>query len=463
MGVIPLGLGDWELRSEDILRIKARNVYLIDSPASPDNVSRIVRPSLSPFLDISTDPIRGFWYEAGSIGDRWLIVHGEKIAVGTVGHSVIELGTLPGSGYTDFASVKSRALVVRDGIAYFTDGVTLGAAVSMPLGEEVESVTSINNYFLLTVKDSDTFYWILPDETTVDPFDFATAERSPDPLKAVRVIFDEIWFLGYRGPEVWQATGDSDIPFTRINGRVYDEGCESFTTVASVLKNSLPALIWVTPNRTVTLAQGQVARISNISVEELLETATNLRAWPFRTKKSDFYILCADEFTLAYNIQRNEWYRWDTYGYDFWRANLSVQAGTEIYVGDALTGKVWRLANEGFDDTDTPIVKEVVGLVLNPGDPAPCHAVNLRMNAGWTGSYVEPELIELIMSDNLGATWADPIPVSVGLKGEYELEVEWRSLGPIFPPGRVFRFRHTGRSRLRIDYAVLNPGMKDGE
>lgn len=458
MANIPLGTGDWELRSEDISRVRVRNMYLIENPSAVDGISRITRPSLAPYKDIDLGPVTALWQQSGAIGDKWLIVSDSILYTQDTDGTVTEIGVVPGTGYCDFAATKSRVIFACDGTAYSTDGATL-TTVNMPEGLSVESVASINGYFILTVKDGDKFFWIDPLEIDPDPLDFATAERSPDPLKAVRVIFDEIWFCGIDGPEVWSTTADSEAPFQRINGRVYSEGCETFATNVAVLKNSLPALIWVTPNRSVVLAQGQVKRISNPSVEELLAGTSNLRAWPFRTKKSDFYVLTTADFTLVFNIQRDEWYRWDSYDYAFWRAHLGTQIGVDVYAADAILGKIWKLETDGFDNVDTPIVKELTGVVLNPGNPQPCFSVNIRVNSGWVGDYRQPEPLELFVSDDLGVTWSTPSQEATGAAGKYKTDVQYRSLGSISRPGRAFRFRHTDLSRLRIDGATLNEGM----
>ncbi len=463
MTIIPIGSGDWELPSEDISRIKLRNMYLIENPMSPDEIGRITRPSLELFQEIGADAIKAIWWQPGSIENRWLIVAGETLYARSPSGSADAIGTLPGDTYCDFAADPDRVLIARNGLVFFTDGLTYLDSVEMPDDLPVESVSGINGYFLLSILDSDRFYWIEPGESTVDPLNFATAERAPDPIKAIRVIFDEIWFAGQSGPEVWTTTGDAEAPFQRINGRVYSEGCENLATVAIVLKDSLPALIWVTPQRSVVLAQGQVGKISNVSVEDLLETAENLRAWAFRTKKSDFYILSTDEFTLVFDIQRRQWYRWDSYDLGYWRAHLGIQDGPNVYAGDAVTGRLWRLATNGFDDEDTPIVKELTGLVLNPGDPVPCYKVSVRVNSGYAVEYETPEPLELFLSDDLGVTWSSAIQVSMGETGQYLTDVEFRSLGNISFPGRLFRLRHTDKSRLRVDYMTMNEGMEDDD
>ena len=132
MSIIPLGTGDWELPSEDISRVKVRNMYLIENPMSPDEISRVTRPSLQGLRTVGSDPIKALWRQSGAIENRWLIVSGETLYARSTDGTVIEVGSLPGSGYCDIAADKTRALVARDGLAYFTDGVTLEAPVEMP-------------------------------------------------------------------------------------------------------------------------------------------------------------------------------------------------------------------------------------------------------------------------------------------------------------------------------------------
>src|SRR6185369_11380466 len=68
------------------------------------------------------------------------------------------------------------------------------------------------------------FFWINPGETTVDPLDFATAERAPDPVLQVIVFGDQFWLPGTDTTEVWYFTGNVDSPVARMQGVVFDRG-----------------------------------------------------------------------------------------------------------------------------------------------------------------------------------------------------------------------------------------------
>lgn len=115
------------------------------------------------------------------------------------------------------------------------------------------------------------FYWINPGEITIDPLNFATAERSPDPVISVRVIGDQFWLLGTNSTEVWYPTGDPTgiTPFSRVQGRLFDNGIFGGTDVAVRDK-----LILVDNDGVVYLiADGGPQRISDSSIEERMRDA----------------------------------------------------------------------------------------------------------------------------------------------------------------------------------------------
>lgn len=75
------------------------------------------------------------------------------------------------------------------------------------------------------------FFWIDPGETTIDPLDFATAERAPDPISEVVVFGDQFWLPGDSTTEVWYFTGNEDSPVLRVQGVVFDRGAWPGTAV----------------------------------------------------------------------------------------------------------------------------------------------------------------------------------------------------------------------------------------
>lgn len=451
--IIPLGVNDSVLTSEDISRIRLRNMYLMENPFSPDKICRISRPTLTVEASFTGGRINGVWQQEGSINDKWLILSGSDLYSYT-GGTATYLGVIPGTGEAKFAGNIVKALIVRDGLVYSTNGSNL-LSVAMPDSVLVESVACIDSVFLLSVKDDQVFYWLKPTETTPDPLSFASAERTPDPIKAIAIASDEIWFLGGASVEVWQSTGNQDAPYQRIAGRVYTEGCADRDTVCQSSYNGYPCIMWVTDKRTVVLAQGSPSKVSNATIEEALRDAIDLKAWMFRSNKNTFYVLSSTEWTYVFDLDMKTWSRWDSFGYGYWRAQNGLQVADHVYAGDTETGTLWRL-EEGPSDNGDPVIREVSGFVNLQANHQPCDSINVRVNSGWSDSYlVEPNL-EMRFSDDYGVTWSDYYQISLGSMGQYYKDVTIRSLGRMYRPGREFEFRFSELDRFRLDYATIN-------
>lgn len=455
MVTIPLGYAEGGSQEENISHIRLRNMYLTENRLSPDKLSRLTRPSLQEYKVIDQSPIYGIWYQNGTLDDIWLVVAGENLyKVDPVNVTVTLIGDLPGTEYCFFAGTPDRVLILRNGIAYSTDGDTI-TPVIMPDDRLVGSVATIDGSFILGVLGTQRFYWIKPGETDPDPLSFASAERTPDSLVSINVVSDELWFLGSSGVEVWQTTGNLDLPYQRIPGRVYGEGCAANGTACVANYESVPCLLWVSEKRSVMLAQGSPTRISTKYVEEQLRSAENLRAWVFRYNRHDFYVISYDTGTVVYDLTTQSWSKWDSFGVPSWRAHLGIQINEKVYAGDSVSGIIWELV-DGVSDNGDPIVREVSGFLLEQGFGTVCNSVNLRINTGWSPEYTETPELEMRFSDDYGFSWSNYIPANIGSKGNYEYDVVWRSLGTYNRPGREFQFRFSGLAKLRIDYATMN-------
>jgi len=112
------------------------------------------------------------------------------------------------------------------------------------------------------------FWWIDPGETTIDPLNFATAERAPDPILSIVVFGDQFWLPGTATTEVWYFTGNIDAPVLRLQGVTFDRG--TWEGTALPVKESM---IIVDSDGGVFQIAGGIARISNPSVEERIREA----------------------------------------------------------------------------------------------------------------------------------------------------------------------------------------------
>jgi hypothetical protein len=117
------------------------------------------------------------------------------------------------------------------------------------------------------------FFWIDPGETVIDPLDFATAERAPDPISGVIVFSDQFWLPGSNTTEAWYFTGNDDAPVLRLQGVVFDRGAWEGTAVQ--VKDSM---IIVDNEGAVFQISGGAKRISRPDIEERIRKAIQYQA-----------------------------------------------------------------------------------------------------------------------------------------------------------------------------------------
>lgn len=155
-----------------------------------------------------------------------------------------------------------------------TSGGELAGVTSIPTPEGVGvlDVATLNNFVFVVPAQGEglngRFYWIEPGELTIDPLNFATAERSADAINSIRVFNDQFWLMGQNSTEVWYMTGDPDVPVQRLQGVVFDRGIHQGTAVQ--VKDSIVA---VDSFGGVFVIQGGEKRISTPDIEEVLRRA----------------------------------------------------------------------------------------------------------------------------------------------------------------------------------------------
>lgn len=203
--------------------------------------------------------------------------------------AVTEHPSVMATGYTaNIMPVRAKiAGVVGNNIAVTENGaalawdnptLTLGGTgtvtqVYMPEDIGVIDVAVIQSHVIVIPAQEDgfqgRFYWIEPGETTVDPLNFATAERSPDGVYGVQVFGDQFWLPGESTTEVWYVTGDSSAPMRRVQGVVFDRG--SWENTAKAIHETM---VVVDADGGVFLIKGGAPqRVSTPDIEEEIRKA----------------------------------------------------------------------------------------------------------------------------------------------------------------------------------------------
>lgn len=120
------------------------------------------------------------------------------------------------------------------------------------------------------------FFWIDPGETVIDPLDFATAERAPDPISEVVVFGDNFWLPGDVTTEVWRFTGNEDSPVLRTQGVIFDRGAWPGTAIQ--VKESMIIVENTTGGVFQISGAGGLKRISRPDIEERIREAIQYQA-----------------------------------------------------------------------------------------------------------------------------------------------------------------------------------------
>lgn len=164
--------------------------------------------------------------------------------------------------------------VWEDGATLANGGLEQLRQAQMPDDLGAISVGHINSYVIVIpvqaedIGTNGRFYWIHPGETSVDPLDYATAERSPDKLHQVIVFSDMFWLMGEKTTEPWVTTGNTAAPMQRYRSILFDRG--SLEGTAIQVKDSL---IVTDQDGAVFQIKGGLNRISNPQIEERIRLA----------------------------------------------------------------------------------------------------------------------------------------------------------------------------------------------
>jgi len=143
--------------------------------------------------------------------------------------SAITVGS--GGDSITFTIVGGTALSVTGSGTLQNGGIQTLLGCTMPNGVAPGSITQVSSYVMVAQANSQEFFWVNPGETTIDPFNFASKESSPDPIISMRAVGDQVLIMGSKSTENWYATGNLAAPFAPIEGRVYARGVIAGTPV----------------------------------------------------------------------------------------------------------------------------------------------------------------------------------------------------------------------------------------
>lgn len=419
------------------------------------------RPGLTLFATCGAGPIRAIFRKEGVLSGDFIVVSGTSLYRVTVAGTVTQLGTsgaIPGTGRVSIAGNATRVYLANGTGLYTSTGSGAPSAVTFPDGAGVASVAYINGYFLFVRTGSQAFYWLIPGSTTIDALDFASAENSPDALLAIVNYSDELWMFGASTVEVFDPTGDSEFPFMRTVGKLFNLSCTNKDTIAVADMS----LLWVGENgstggRMVYLGGDVPIRVSDNHIEELLNAATaaSLRGWAFGIDGHIFYALSIGTETVVYDLATKVWTNFQSPGLSEWRAHLGASRGDGKVIGaDSVDGRLWLLDTASNKDGTEVFTRQWSARHAVRGEAPACARVALQMTVGNAAGALEP-FVSISYSDDDGETFTTPWDASLGTTGQTRRVVEWRQLGDMEGDYRDFRFSLDDDVRVVIRSGVI--------
>lgn len=418
------------------------NMFVEKTPADEAGVVLIDRPGLSSHSSAGAGPVTGVFAQDGVFSGDLFRVSGGVLYRGTT-----SIGTIAGGGPVSFAAGASDELAVCAGASiYRYDGSTL-AAVSFPDSASVTAITFHDGLYLAARADTHKWYWsTVLDADTWGALDFASAESRPDTLKDLRVLNDTLFLFGTETIEPWANTGNADLPYSRIEQRIFSKGLHSTGCVVE-MDNSL---LFVANDGMAYRMAEVPERISDHGIEERIGGSAAVSCFGFILEGHSFFCIRLDDGTFAYDVSTGQWCEFACYGESNFRGRCAVTMDRTVYLGDDRDGTVWTL--DGHEDA-SGVLERLFTAAFPLEGPYSVNSIRVEANVGQTallsGQGATP-VMEMRTSRDAGVTWGTWRSANMGSQGNYRTRTEWRRLGMFDDPGFMAEFRVTDPIGLRL-------------
>jgi hypothetical protein len=209
---------------------------------------------------------------AGTTYSTALTVHPTVAASAQTGNDLYVVAREAGTAGNAITTTETGANISWGGGTLSGGGTDQIRQVGTPDDVGAISIAHFNSYVIVVPVQgmgvNGRFYWIDPGETFIDPLNFATAERSPDPINQVLALSDRFWLLGDSSTETWVTSGNLDAPMIRMQGVLYDKGAWPGTAIS--INDSI---IVVDENGDVYQVAGGLKVVSRPDIAEIIREA----------------------------------------------------------------------------------------------------------------------------------------------------------------------------------------------
>lgn len=426
-------------------------------------------PGTDLFTTIGSTPVRGM-HPFNDV--LYVVAGGSLYSVATDGTVSSSLGTLSTSSGTvsmrdnglTASGVGGNQLAIADGTATYIYNVNTDTFSTVSIA--LDMLAYIDGYFVGVVADSMSYRVSdLYDGTSGHWNALATSPvaATPDLLKAVENLHQQLWLIKQTSSEVWYNAGIATSvgsPFLRIYGAVIDYGTNAPQSVARG-DNSMFFLAWQRTGSSsevvgVVRVDGYKPKVIsppsiNYQINKMSDT-TDAIGYCYSEDGHTFYVITfpTGDATYVYDTTTNLWHERSAYKepYEIGRhvGNCYAYFDGKHLIGDYQTGNIYDMNSSYYDDNGDPIVSVRQGSVIFDPNSFDNVFVNrfildAEMGVGDLGELTQTGLdpkASLAMSDDGGHTWSAEYAASMGKIGEYGKVLYWNQLG-YTKRGKVFK------------------------
>jgi hypothetical protein len=442
MPSLQFGLSSYQRARGDLPSLPVINMLAEKSEVEEKGVVLQSRPGLGERGQMGAGPVQALFKRDLVLGSSLYGISGGKLY-----RSASVVGDVAGSGPYSMAGYENTLFITGGGPLYGYNGTTL-AQVAFPDGASVLKVIVAASRLVAIRADTGQFYWSKVLANTIDALDFATAENQPDRLLDVLFIDDQLLLFGSETVEFW-SNSQGTIPFTPLTGRVIEKGIRA-TGAATSLANTFA---WVTNENQVCIGD-ENSIISNPGLQARIEASVGVSLFTFLIEGTEYLCLRLDKETQIYNPRSGTWSEFKSFG----QTNWLPQCWAGGVFGSSVDGRTLAWSDSHQDLAGIMERRFRAGFPLNGGGFR-VNNIRLRCNTGGTpfleGYLAEPK-VEMRISDDEAHTFGEWEAESLGRKGDYRAQPEWRALGMASQPGFVAEFRVTDSVDWRVSDVLIN-------
>ncbi len=372
------------------------------------------------------------------------------------------LGTTEGpvsicdNGVSGAGSVGGNQLLLCDGLRKYVYNVVTGAFTAVAGASDV--ATFLDGYFVANIAGTMSYQVSdLYDGTTWNALASSPVGSSPDPLKAVASLAQQLVLIKRQTAEVWYDAGiptSQGSPFLRVSGAVLDVGTAAPASVA----RGDNSLFWLAQQRTGdSEALAGAVQLSGYQAVPITPPGIVWR-WGQYTRQDDalgwcqavdghtFYWLTFPTAgaTWVYDATTKMWHERSShrspYAVGRHLANCYTAWDGRHYVGDYQSGRILELRGDAYTDAGDPIVSvRTTPHQFDRGDLRNFTVRRLVVDheaAVGNAACLNPQAY-LSWSVDGGHVFGNEYPAAMGKAGEYAARLVWRKLG--YAPDRVWR------------------------